>query len=116
VVKTLFLLGSIVFSIISGFAQQVKQYVFSHFSTEDGLASNIVNNVVQDDKGFTWLAAIDGLQRYDGNKFITFKTKSSNSSTTKRKMMQRAQVIGADLDIQSEKNGVSIILVVPVKN
>ena len=83
---------------------------------EDGLASNIVNNVVQDDKGFMWLAAIDGLQLYDGNKFITFKTKSSNSSATKREMMQRAQVIGADLDIQSEKNGVSIILVVPVKN
>jgi ligand-binding sensor domain-containing protein len=40
-----------------------------------------VNNVVQDDKGFIWLATIDGLQRYDGNKFITFKSKSSNPSS-----------------------------------
>ena len=67
--------------IISGSAQQARQHVFTHFSTGDGLASNIVNNVVQDDKGFIWLATIDGLQRYDGNKFITFKTKSSNRSS-----------------------------------
>jgi hypothetical protein len=40
-----------------------------------------VNNVVQDDKGFIWLATIDGLQRYDGNKFITFKTKSTNPAS-----------------------------------
>jgi len=68
-------------NLISAFGQQPKQYVFTHFSTIDGLASNIVNNVVQDDNGFIWLGTIDGLQRYDGNKFITFKSKSSNPSS-----------------------------------
>jgi ligand-binding sensor domain-containing protein len=68
-------------SVIVCSAQQARQHVFAHFTTVDGLASNIVNNVVQDDKGFIWLATIDGLQRYDGNKFITFRTKSSNRSS-----------------------------------
>jgi len=66
---------------VCGFGQQAKQHVFTHFSTIDGLASNFVNNAVQDDKGFIWIATIDGLQRYDGNKFITFKSKSSNPSS-----------------------------------
>jgi len=37
------------------------------------------------------------------------------AETTKQEMKQRALIIGADLEIQSDKNGVSIILVVPVK-
>ena len=58
--------------------QQAKQYAFTHYSTLNGLSANFVNNVVQDDKGYMWFATINGLQRYDGNKFITFKHQSGN--------------------------------------
>jgi len=57
---------------------QAKQYVFTHFSSFNGLASNIVNNVIQDSKGYMWLATYDGLQRYDGNKFLTFRHEPGN--------------------------------------
>jgi ligand-binding sensor domain-containing protein len=53
--------------------QQPVQYAFTHYKLADGLASNIVNNVVQDGKGYMWLATINGLQRFDGNKFLTFR-------------------------------------------
>ena len=59
-------------------AQPEKQYVFTHFSTSNGLASNIVRSVTQDNQGFIWLTTISGLQRYDGNKFITFRNKPSD--------------------------------------
>ena len=58
-----------------------RQYVFTRFSTFTGLASNMVNNLVQDRKGYIWLATPNGLQRYDGNKFITFKHQHRNPLT-----------------------------------
>lgn len=54
-------------------AQNVRQYSFSHLTTRDGLASNRVQSVVQDEKGFLWIATMNGLQRYDGRWFISFK-------------------------------------------
>ncbi len=58
-----------------------REYVFTRFSTFNGLASNTVNNLVQDRKGYIWLATPNGLQRYDGKKFITFKHQHRNPGT-----------------------------------
>ena len=55
------------------FSQQERQYAFTHFSTTNGLVSNSVFNIVQDKQGYIWLATVDGLQRYDGNRFLTFR-------------------------------------------
>jgi ligand-binding sensor domain-containing protein len=62
-------------------APQAKQYVFTHFNSFNGLASNIVMNVIQDKRRFIWLATVDGLQRYDGNKFMTFRNEPGNPRT-----------------------------------
>ncbi|MBV9961348.1 MAG: hypothetical protein JO072_03805 [Parafilimonas sp.] len=59
-------------------AQQVKQYAFTHYSTNNGLVSNSVFDVVQDKQGYIWLATVDGLQRYDGSRFLTFRHSSTN--------------------------------------
>ncbi|GAB4092603.1 ligand-binding sensor domain-containing protein [Flaviaesturariibacter terrae] len=52
-------------------AQQTRQYTFQHFTTAQGLASNFVYATVQDKDGFIWLATQNGIQRYDGNRFLT---------------------------------------------
>jgi len=62
-------------------AQQEKRYVFAHFSTSNGLASNIVRGIVQDHDGFMWLNTLSGLQRYDGNKFLSFRHKPSDPTS-----------------------------------
>ena len=54
-------------------AQGARQYSFKHFSTLNGLESNSVNSVAQDADGYIWIATTNGLQRYDGASFITFK-------------------------------------------
>jgi len=59
-------------------AQQAKQYAFKHFSVSNGLASNTVSAAVQDSDGYIWLATVNGLQRYDGNSFITFSSDEKN--------------------------------------
>ena len=54
------------------FSQTNNSYFFRHLSQEDGLLHNNVYNIVQDAKGFIWIATANGLQRYDGNRFLNF--------------------------------------------
>nr|WP_321450656.1 two-component regulator propeller domain-containing protein [uncultured Carboxylicivirga sp.] len=46
---------------------------FSQISTKDGLSQNTVRSLLFDNKGFLWVGTLDGLVRYDGNRFITYK-------------------------------------------
>lgn len=62
-------------------AQQTRQYALRHFSILNGLASNTVNDVIQDKDGYIWMATANGLQRYDGNSFLTFKSHEGNPSS-----------------------------------
>lgn len=43
--------------------------------TSDGLPNNSIRYIYQDTKGFLWLATLNGLSRYDGNSFLTFRRK-----------------------------------------
>ena len=58
-------------------AQQL-QASRSHLSTEDGLCSNAVSMISQDDLGFIWLATWNGLSRFDGYEFYNYKTGNSS--------------------------------------
>ena len=57
---------------------QVSNYSFQHISTAQGLASHAVNRVIQDDQGYMWIATVNGLQRFDGNRFLNFQHQESN--------------------------------------
>jgi len=49
-------------------------YSFNRISMDDGigLQSNKVYSLYQDRNGFIWLGTSNGLQRFDGGKFVTF--------------------------------------------
>ena len=44
-----------------------------------GLASNVVSSLYRDDRGFMWVGTANGLQRFDGIKFIQFSTRKHGS-------------------------------------
>ncbi|MBT6945597.1 MAG: hypothetical protein HN995_00270 [Candidatus Marinimicrobia bacterium] len=46
---------------------------FENFSMEEGLSQRFVLEVLVDCKGFLWVATEDGLNKYDGYDFKTFK-------------------------------------------
>lgn len=46
---------------------------FTHITTNEGLSHDHVNAVLKDHKGFIWLATEEGLNKYDGYKFTTYK-------------------------------------------
>ena len=49
------------------------------FNTENQLSSNFANQVFQDHDGFIWIATRNGLNRYDGYQFHTFKKEDKES-------------------------------------
>lgn len=46
---------------------------FDRLGINDGLSQNTVTTILQDDRGFMWFGTKDGLNRYDGKTFKTFK-------------------------------------------
>lgn len=57
---------------------QPKSHI-EHYSLVEGLPQRSIMNIMQDKKGFMWLATWDGLCKFDGYKFTTFKTTPDDS-------------------------------------
>ena len=69
--RTLLLLFFMAASLV---ARTQQGFAFTRFTTEDntGLSSNVVYSLYQDEKGYIWTGTANGLQRFDGSKFIQF--------------------------------------------
>ncbi len=51
---------------------QDSPYFVEKLTTEEGLSSNRINDIAQDDNGFLWIATSDGLNRFDGTEVVKF--------------------------------------------
>jgi signal transduction histidine kinase/ligand-binding sensor domain-containing protein len=78
------LLIAVQFLLCSTFSFHTKAQFFPHFierlSTNDGLSSNTINDIVQDDNGFLWIATSDGLNRFDGTEVTQYFYQSGANS------------------------------------
>lgn len=79
-------------------AQQQNNFIFRHIDQANGLLQNNVFGIRQDARGFIWILTPNGLQRYDGSRFINYQsvgTKAINGMSG-----------GAELYIENKKNKV----------
>ena len=51
-------------------AHQIK---FEHLTTEEGLSHSWVTCIYQDNPGFMWFGTFDGLNKFDGYDFFTYR-------------------------------------------
>jgi ligand-binding sensor domain-containing protein/serine phosphatase RsbU (regulator of sigma subunit) len=51
------------------------------FTIEDGLSQTSIHSVLQDSKGFLWIGTQDGLNKYDGYSFKTFKNEPNDTTS-----------------------------------
>lgn len=63
-----------------GWTQQ-KSIKFDKYSLEDGLSQSSVTGIVQDKYGFIWVSTQDGINKYDGYTFKTFKNNPTNENS-----------------------------------
>lgn len=56
------------------FPAAAQQLIFKTYTVEDGLVANPVRRILQDSRGFIWIATWEGLSKYDGHKFTNYTT------------------------------------------
>ncbi len=76
-IKLLFYFLTIPF-ILFAQSQDIK---FEHLSVDQGLSQSIVHSILQDRQGYLWIGTEDGLNKYDGYKFIIYLHDQNNPSS-----------------------------------
>ncbi|QRR04137.1 response regulator [Dyadobacter sandarakinus] len=56
-------------------------YYFKSYQVSDGLSGNATGDIIQDKKGFIWIAGRNGLNRFDGISFKIFRSSSGDSTS-----------------------------------
>ena len=66
-----FVLTILTILLFSTFAFSSNSLYFKQISSTKNLSSNYVNDIIRRNDGFVWLATSEGINRYDGNDFVT---------------------------------------------
>ena len=75
-IRKIVLLFLLIVNAVAVYAQ--PKCSFKHYSSEDGLSQNTVMSMLQDHKGIIWLATWDGINKFDGYNFKTYKARQGN--------------------------------------
>lgn len=51
------------------------------YSTHGDISSSMINHIYQDSKGYIWVSTEDGLNKYDGAKFVNYKNHFNDSTS-----------------------------------
>jgi signal transduction histidine kinase/CheY-like chemotaxis protein/ligand-binding sensor domain-containing protein len=91
--------GTILFVLTIGpcicYAQQ-QSLQFEHLGTQQGLSQLDINRIIQDSRGFIWVGSHNGLNRYDGYNFITYRHDAADDSSLSNNMIS---------DLAEDKDG-----------
>ncbi|MES2279050.1 MAG: two-component regulator propeller domain-containing protein [Bacteroidota bacterium] len=60
-----------------------------HYSTEDGLSHDIITCMFKDSEGFMWFGTWDGINRFDGHHFLSFKSSPGDMSQLKNDRIEQ---------------------------
>lgn len=82
-IAILFLLCSL--SFLGGYAQGLQ---FEKLTIKDGLSDNSVRDILQDSRGYLWLATLNGLDRYDGKGFKNYGSIPGDDTSFKNSRIQ----------------------------
>ncbi|RYG37389.1 MAG: hypothetical protein EOO01_30215, partial [Chitinophagaceae bacterium] len=57
---------------------RAQQILFRNYSVKDGLCSNTIWNIEQDEQGYMWFGTKNGLNRFNGYEFTTYQFKKED--------------------------------------
>jgi len=98
---------SLVFLILCYEAMSAKgqSYYFRHYQVENGLSNNTVFCCVQDKNGFLWMGTKDGLNRFDGYTFKTFRNDADDSLSIGDNFIRSLYIDANDILYAGTRNG-----------
>ncbi|HEU4679703.1 MAG TPA: two-component regulator propeller domain-containing protein, partial [Terrimicrobiaceae bacterium] len=70
---------------------------FTHLSLKEGLSQTTINAIAQDSRGFMWFGTHDGINRYDGYRFVTYRGDANHTAAS------RGHIV---LDLLADPSGV----------
>ncbi|WP_010181494.1 hybrid sensor histidine kinase/response regulator transcription factor [Aquimarina agarilytica] len=86
-------ISSVFFMVLALISIKAQQNItFEHITSEQGLSQNDVNSICQDNNGFIWLATHDGLNKYDGYSFITYRSSAENEQSLPTNLINKLVV------------------------
>ncbi len=105
----------IVFVLFNAAMLSAQEYRFGLYRVEQGLPSDVIKAVAQDSLGFLWIATDDGLVKYDGLHFTTYKgaLRSQYAKNFLRTRDGRLLMAG-DLDLIEIQNQVDTVVFKPI--
>ena len=68
------------FLLLSATFVAAHPYLIQRLGIEQGLSNNYVLSITQDKQGFLWFATEEGLNKFDGTRFITYYKEEQSSS------------------------------------
>ncbi len=83
------------------------QLKFSHLKAADGLSSSNVFAITQDQQGYLWIATEDGLNRFDGSKFKTYRHNINNQHSIADNVIRKVFVDNNNTLWIGTQNGLS---------
>ena len=89
--RTAYILSLHVAGMMIGLFSNAQHFIFKTYTVEDGLVSNPVRRIYQDNKGFIWIATQEGLSKYDGDKFTNYNTANGLSHNMVNDMFESAE-------------------------
>lgn len=70
----------------------IEKISFTHYSTNEGLSHSTVLSCCQDSLGHLWFGTFDGLNRFDGNRFTSYKHNPSDSTSIDSDLIRKVYV------------------------
>jgi diguanylate cyclase (GGDEF)-like protein len=105
------MLGSTLICLLGGAPlalAQARPMAFERVSLEQGLSQSTVLSMFQDSRGFMWFGTEDGLNRYDGLSFKSYKYDASDHASLPHNMVWAiAEDANGDLWLATEGGGLA---------
>ena len=102
--KRLAILTVISFLLFIQLCSQTPSYY--HYTSSDGLASSTVFNIIQDRNGFIWFATMNGMSKFDGKHFTTFRT---NDGLNSNSIISLVEGNNGELYIANHEKGINVL-------
>ncbi|WDF56170.1 hybrid sensor histidine kinase/response regulator transcription factor [Mucilaginibacter sp. KACC 22063] len=93
-------------SLLHCFPLLANEVPVSSLGTEQGLSNSSATCITQDKYGFIWIGTYDGLNRYDGYQFKTFRNVWGNPQSIVNNKIKTIAAVGYRLFVGTEKGAV----------